>query len=134
MALHILLVDDQPSVRNGIRSLRGARPDWKICGEASDGVEGVEKARELHPDIVLMDVSMPRMNGLDAARILHKELPRTKVVIVSQNDPAIVSIQAREVRASAHVAKQELFGTLLPVLEALIGSGTPEKSAAFPAA
>ena len=97
MGLHILLVDDQPSVRNGIRSLLGARPDWKICGEASDGLEGVEKARELHPDIVLMDVSMPRMNGLDAARILRKELPRTKVVIVSQNDPAIVSIQAREV-------------------------------------
>ena len=134
MALHILLVDDQPSVRNGIRSLLGARPDWKICGEASDGMEGVEKARELRPDIVLMDVSMPRMNGLDAARILRKELPRTKVVIVSQNDPAIVSIQAREVRAAAHVAKQELFGTLLPVLDGLIGSGTPEKSAASPAA
>ena len=134
MALHILLVDDQPSVRNGIRSLLGARPDWNICGEASDGLEGVEKARELHPDIVLMDVSMPRMNGLDAARILRKELPRTKVVIVSQNDPAIVSIQAREVRAAAHVAKQELFGTLLPVLEGLIGSGTLEKSAASPAA
>ncbi|HST12039.1 MAG TPA: response regulator [Terriglobales bacterium] len=121
MALQILLVDDQPSVRNGIRSLLGSRPDWKICGEASDGLEGVEKARQLQPDLVLMDVSMPRMNGLDAIRILRAELPQTKIVIVSQNDPAIVSIQAREVNASGHVAKQELFGRLLPVLDSLLG-------------
>ena len=129
MALQILLVDDQPSVRNGIRSLLGSRPDWKICGEASDGLEGLEKARALRPDVVLMDVSMPRMNGLDATRILRKELPRIKVVIVSQNDPAIVSIQAREVNASAHVAKQELFGTLLPVLDSLTDSGRAKKPA-----
>jgi two-component system nitrate/nitrite response regulator NarL len=78
MSLQILLVDDQPSVRNGIRSLLGSRPEWKICGEASDGLEGVEKAKELRPDIILMDVSMPRMNGLDATRILRRELPERK--------------------------------------------------------
>ena len=121
MGLQILLVDDQPSVRNGIRSLLGSRPDWMICGEASDGLEGIEKARALRPDVVLMDVSMPRMNGLDATRILRKELPSSKIVIVSQNDPMVVGIQAREVNASAHVAKQELFGTLLPVLDKLVG-------------
>jgi PAS domain S-box-containing protein len=126
MALRILLVDDQPSVRNGIRSLLGSRPEWKICGEASDGQEGIEKARELRPDLVLMDVSMPRMNGLDATRVLRRELPGSKVVIVSQNDPLVVSIQAREVNASAHVAKQELFGTLLPVLDKLIGGPRTE--------
>jgi DNA-binding NarL/FixJ family response regulator len=113
MALQILLVDDQPSVRNGIRSLLASRPDWNICGEASDGLEGIEKARSLRPDVVLMDVSMPRMNGLDATRILRKELPASKVVIVSQNDPMVVGIQAREVNASGHVP-QELFGTLSP--------------------
>jgi len=129
MDLRILLVDDQPSVRNGIRSLLGSRPEWKICGEASDGQEGIEKARALRPDVVLMDVSMPRMNGLDATRILRRELPGSKVVIVSQNDPLIVSIQAREVNASGHVAKQELFGTLLPVLDKLVGRPRPETAA-----
>jgi CheY-like chemotaxis protein len=129
MELRILLVDDQPSVRHGIRSLLGSRPEWKICGEASDGQEGIEKAKALRPDVVLMDVSMPRMNGLDATRILRRELPGSKVVIVSQNDPLIVSIQAREVNASAHVAKQELFGTLLPVLDKLVGRPRPETAA-----
>ncbi len=119
MSVQILLVDDQPAVRNGIRSLLASRPEWTICGEASDGIEAIEKAKTLRPDLVLMDISMPRMNGLDATRILRQELPKSKVVLVTQNDPAVVSVQAREVDASAHVAKHELFGTLLPVLDRL---------------
>ena len=119
MSVQILLVDDQPAVRNGIRSLLASRPEWTICGEASDGIEAIEKAKALRPDLVLMDISMPRMNGLDATRILRQELPKSKVVLVTQNDPAVVSVQAREVDASAHVAKHELFGTLLPVLDRL---------------
>ncbi|MGC2197282.1 MAG: response regulator [Terriglobales bacterium] len=126
MSVRILIVDDQPSVRNGLRSLLASRSDWKICGEAADGLEAIEKAKALHPDLILMDVSMPRMNGLEATRILRDELPESKVVIVSLNDPALVSIQAREVAASAHVAKHELFGTLLPVLDGLIRPGSSE--------
>ena len=125
-SVQILLIDDQASVRNGIRSLLGSRPEWTICGEASDGLDGIEKARALRPDVVLMDISMPGMNGLDATRILRRELPDSRVVIVSQNDPAVVRIQAREVNASAHIAKQELFRTLLPVLDGLVGSGVSE--------
>ncbi len=130
MSVRILIVDDQTSVRNGLRSLLASRADWKICGEAADGLEAIEKAKALRPDLVLMDVSMPRMNGLEATRILREELPDSKVVIVSLNDPALVSIQAREVDASAHVAKHELFGTLLPVLDELISPSSGEAAPA----
>ena len=89
MAANILIVDDHEIVRRGLRSLLSSRPDWQICGEAIDGVQGVEKAKALRPALVLMDISMPRMNGLEATRIIRKELPETTVVIISQNDPEV---------------------------------------------
>ena len=74
----ILIVDDHVYVRRGVRSLLSSRPEWKVCGEAVDGVEAVEKAKALRPDVVLMDISMPRMNGVEASRIIRREVPESK--------------------------------------------------------
>jgi PAS domain S-box-containing protein len=120
-SLRILLVDDNEAVRRGLRSFLAPRADWLLCGEAVDGFEAVEKARILRPDVVLMDISMPRMNGLDATRIIRRELPETKVVIVSQNEPTIVRRQAQEVDAAACISKSNVFQDLLPALDALAG-------------
>ena len=98
----ILVVDDHEAVRRGIRTLLSARADWRVCGEAVDGLDAVQKARALRPNLVLMDISMPRMNGLDAALILRKEFPESPVVIVSQNDPSIAKRQAARVTSAAH--------------------------------
>lgn len=95
MSGQILIVDDHELVRSSIRSVLSSRPEWKICGEAADGIEAIEKAKSLKPNVILMDISMPRMNGLEATRFIRKELPGSKVVIVSQNDPAIARRQAR---------------------------------------
>jgi PAS domain S-box-containing protein len=90
-----------------------------VCGEAKDGQEALEKAKDLRPDIVLMDVSMPRMDGIQATRIIRRELPESAVIIVSQNDPSVVAVQAAAVDASGYVDKNELSRDLLPAIEKL---------------
>jgi len=83
-SLSILIVDDHEAVRQRVRSLLSSRPDWLVCGEARDGVEAVEMAKSLRPDVVLMDISMPRMDGVEATRIIRREVPESDVLILSQ--------------------------------------------------
>lgn len=115
--MRILVVDDNPAVRRGIRSLLSEHPEWSVCAEASDGIEAVEKAKELRPNIVLMDISMPRLDGLAATRIIQQELPASKVIIVSQNDPALLRGQSNLVGASAWIPKHRLDSDLVPCIE-----------------
>jgi PAS domain S-box-containing protein len=120
MAGQILIVDDHAFVRRGLRSLLSTRPEWTICGEASDGLEAVEKAKALQPDVVLMDISMPRMNGIEATRIIRREVPEAKVVIVSQIDPAMIRNQIETIGPMAYVAKRDLARDLIATLEQVI--------------
>jgi DNA-binding NarL/FixJ family response regulator len=121
----ILIADDNEAVRRSLRSLLSSRPGWTICGEAVDGLDAVSKAIDLRPDVVLMDLSMPRMNGLEATRILRKELPQAKIVIVSQNDPAVVAPQVRDVGAATYIAKTDLSRSLFSTLDRLFGPTQP---------
>ncbi len=138
--LRILVVDDDAYVRRALGSLLLSRTSWQVCGEAADGVEAIEKAKALRPDVILMDVSMPRMNGLDATRVIRRDLPESKIVIISQNDPAVVSRQARYVDATACVAKVDLSRCLLSTIEGVtnghnlgaVPSGAPADKADVP--
>ncbi len=75
-----LIVDDYPFVREGLRSLLSSHQDFDIVGEAGDGLEAIELVGELHPDLVLMDMSMPRMDGMTAIREIKKRWPKTLVM------------------------------------------------------
>jgi PAS domain S-box-containing protein len=123
-SLRILVVDDQDSIREGVCVLLSSRADWSVCGEAKDGIEAVEKAKILQPDVVLMDVSMPRMDGLQATRLIRRDVPQAEVIVVSQNDPAVVSRQAEEVDAHGYLAKTDLARDLFKVVEGVITART----------
>lgn len=116
----ILIVDDHQIVRKAIRSILSSRSEWMICGEATNGIEGVDQAKALRPDLILMDISMPEMDGIEATRILRRELPQSKIIIVSQNDPEVVQRQVKEVDAAGYVAKTDLFTNLLPTMDQVL--------------
>jgi len=115
--MRILIVDDNAAVRRSIRSLLAERSDWHVCDEAADGIEAIAKAKISRPEIILMDISMPRMNGLEATEIIRRELPITKVILISQNDPAFIDLQSKRVGASASIAKSALADHLIPLID-----------------
>ena len=122
-SLSILVVDDHEAVREGICALLSSRTGWFVCGEARDGIEAVEKAKQLRPDVVLMDISMPRMDGIEATRIIRQEAPESNVIIVSQNDRALMEKAAVEAGAKGFIDKSKISRDLLRAIEALGNNG-----------
>lgn len=81
MSKHILLVDDSDMCRRVTRLFLESQPDLEVCGEAVDGVDAIEKAKQLKPDLILLDLAMPRMNGVEAASVLKSMMPRMPIVM-----------------------------------------------------
>jgi YesN/AraC family two-component response regulator len=81
MSIRILVVDDNTPIRNGLRLLLENHPDWEVCGEAANGIEAIEKYRQLRPDLLVVDVSMPLMNGFDASLEILKLSPKILILL-----------------------------------------------------
>ena len=117
--IRILLVEDHETVREGIRMIVGAQADMEVVGEAGDGREAIERARELSPDVVLMDVSMPRMNGLKATGRLLELCPGTKVLTLTRHTDDGYLQQLLKAGVSGYVLKQSPSAVLLNAIRAV---------------
>ena len=113
----VLVVDDHEAVRKSICALISTCPTLEVCAVASDGRDAIEKAMLLHPDVVLMDLTMPTMGGLEATREIKRQMPETTVLIVSQHDSLEVIRQAMTAGASGYVAKSRVASSLVSEIE-----------------
>jgi DNA-binding NarL/FixJ family response regulator len=124
MAIRILIVDDHEIFRRGLRSLLESRADWEVCGEATDGQDAVQKAKQVQPDVIVLDITMPRLNGLDATALLRNEVPTAKIVILSQHQPALMKQVALNAGAGAYVTKSEVSRELMAAIDGLLAPTT----------
>ncbi len=104
----ILIADDSPPVRRGLRTLLGLNSDWQVCGEAVDGADAVEKAHQLAPDLILMDFSMPRMDGVQAAREIAKSGTNIPILLFTLNLSTQIMELARNAGLRDAMSKAEM--------------------------
>lgn len=117
--IRILLADDHDIMRRGLRNLLETHPGWEVCGEAANGREAVKLARELKPDIVVLDLSMPELNGLEATRQIRKELPQTEVLIFTMHDTEQLVREVLAAGARGYVLKSDAGRYLISGIEAV---------------
>jgi len=117
--IKVLIVDDHTLVRDGIRALLALALDIEVVGEAANGKEAVEKAKELLPDVILMDLAMPIMGGLEATRRIRREFAGTKVLALTQYDDSEYVIPAIEAGARGFITKMSAFSELAAAIQAV---------------
>lgn len=116
----ILVVDDFAPWRNQLRSLLKTRPEWNVIGEASDGQEAIDKATEMDPDVVLLDIGMPSLNGIEAATIIRQRCPNSEILFVTQEYDDDVRNAAMRTGAAGYVLKMDVVTELVDAISAAL--------------
>jgi DNA-binding NarL/FixJ family response regulator len=117
---NILIVDDSESVRVATRLVIESCTDFRVCGEASHGVEAINKAQYLNPDVVIMDLAMPEMNGVEAANLLKKRLPEVQIVLFTVYDRSISTSSVSAFGVTTVLSKNNGFEPLVDCLNGLL--------------
>ncbi len=120
MPMRLLIVDDSPALRKALRATLDSHDDWQVCGEASNGREGIEKAQQLKPDLIVLDLAMPVMNGLDAARELTHLLPSVPLVMYTSYETAHLKREVLSAGVRGIVSKHESAEVLVSSIQALL--------------
>ena len=133
--IRILLADDNPAVRRYLRGLLEQQEGWRVCDEASDGAEAVQRFAQGHHDLILLDFQMPAMNGLEAAKLIIRESPNTPILMVTLYLSKQLSAEAREAGVKGTCPKTHI-SSVVEAVSALLRQETyfPEPSSSqFPA-
>ena len=123
MLLRILVVDDHDVVRQGVRLILNARSDWEICGEAENGSEALRMDKDLRPDIIVLDVTMPGKDGLEVAAELKSRKSPSKIVVLTMHDSRELATAVKEVGAKGYVVKSHAAQDLVTAIETVSGGG-----------
>jgi len=119
MSLRILVVDDHAVVRRGVRSLLESHEGWEVCGEATNGRDAVEQSRQLRPDVVVMDLSLPELNGLDATRQILKDGPGIEVLVLTMHHSEELARDVLRAGARGYIMKSDADENLIAAVDTL---------------
>jgi DNA-binding NarL/FixJ family response regulator len=119
-SIRILIADDYAHWRRQVRLLLQVRPEWQVIAEASDGSETVQKAEELKPDLILLDIGLPKLNGIEAAWRIRQLSPSSKIVFLSHNNDRDFVQAALSMGALGYIHKTDAAGELLPAVDAVL--------------
>ena len=117
--MRILIADDHHMVRRGVGDLLSKEAGWEICGEATDAAQAIQKASELNPDLVVLDISMPDGSGLEAARRIRQEIPHVRILMMSHHDATQFVQSALESGADGCIDKARLALDLVAMIKSL---------------
>ena len=125
MTVRIQIVDDHEVLREGVKSLLARlRPDWEICGEATDGEEAIQLARTLKPDIMILDITMPGMSGLEASSKMREMRLGFPILIFTTHQAGRLAGEVRRAGAQGYVVKSQAASKLVVAIDKLLAGGT----------
>lgn len=122
--MRILVVDDHETVRKGVCAILSSREDIEVCGEAANGEEAIRIAKELKPDLVILDVNMPVLGGFAAAQELKRLMPELPILFFTMNESAQFVIEAKRLGVQGFVSKDRAGAVLLAAVDALLRKET----------
>lgn len=116
----VLIADDNAFIRTALYEFFQREPDFTVCGMAEDGREAVEEARRLHPDLIILDMTMPVMNGLEAARLLKRIMPEVRLIMYSATKDEVAERAAKLVGVTEIVSKSQRVSVLIDAARGLV--------------
>ncbi len=122
--VRILVADDHETVRKGIVTILSSRINIGECGEAANGQEAIEKAQELEPDLIILDITMPKLGGFEAARQIRKLYPEMPILFLSMHEGRHIVESAKSIPVQGFVMKNQVGQTLLDAVGALLNGRT----------